>query len=133
MTATLLHILVAVHTLIGAVSTLCLAYLYYAAWRRLHPLRDKILVFALAWPLANLVIMAANGMVCPLQNAALALSGTHGGWVRDIYLVPQGWLRAIPFTYPAFYLVGAGLVSWRARKQTDRPGPRLHRSEQTRP
>lgn len=116
MTATLLHILIAVHTLIGATSTACLLYLYYAAWQGKRPGHDKWLVFALTWPLANLIVMAANGMVCPLQNAAQALAGVHGTWVRDIYLVPQSWLQVIPWTYPAFYLLGAGLIGWRMRR-----------------
>jgi hypothetical protein len=113
MTATLLHILMAVHTLIGAVSTASLVYLYWAAWRRHRPGADKLLVFALAWPLANLTQMALNGMACPLQNAAQALAGTHA-WVRDIYWVPQSWLSVIPWTYPIGYGLGVAAV-W-ARK-----------------
>ncbi len=114
MTATLLHILMAVHTLIGAVSTACLGYLFWAAWRRRSPKTDTFLIFALVWPLANLILMAANGMVCPLQNAAQALAGQPTLWVRDIYLVPEPWLRIIPWTYPIFYGLGAGMVWWRA-------------------
>lgn len=116
MTIPLLHILIAVHTLIGAVSTFCLVYLYWAAWRRRRPSVDKLLIFALVWPLANLILMAANGMVCPLQNAAQVLMGQHGGWVRDIYLVPESWLKIIPWTYPIFYGLGAALVWWRASR-----------------
>jgi len=121
MTVTLLHILRTVHTLIGAISTACLLYLYYAAWRRHRPSADKLLIVALVWPLANLIAMAANGMVCPLQNAAhvlvgqTGLAGQTGGWVRDIYLVPESWLRIIPWTYPIAYGLGAALVFWRAR------------------
>lgn len=120
MAATLLHILMAVHTLIGIISTACLVYLYYAAWRGRRPGRDKLLMVALIWPLANLVLMAANGMVCPLQNAAQALvgqagAGQAGGWVRDMYWVPQSWLRIIPYTYGPSYLIGTILVLWRAR------------------
>jgi hypothetical protein len=114
MTATLLHILMAVHTLIGAVSTACLCYLFWAAWRRKSPKTDKLLVFALAWPLLNLLAMATNGMACPLQNAAEALTGSHG-WVRDIYFVPEAWLAIIPVTYPAFYVLGVAAVWWRLR------------------
>ena len=121
MTVTLLHILRTVHTLIGAISTACLAYLYYAAWRRRRPTSDKLLIVALVWPLANLILMAANGMVCPLQNAAqvlvgqTGLAGQTGGSVRDIYLVPESWLRIIPWTYPIAYAVGAAAVWWRGR------------------
>jgi len=114
-TATLLHILIAVHTLIGAISTGCLFYLGWAAWRRHTPKTDKLLVFALAWPLLNLTLMALNGMTCPLQNAAQALSGAHG-WVRDIYGVPQAWLRLIPWTYPIGYGLGAIAVTLRATR-----------------
>lgn len=115
MTATLLHILIAVHTLIGAISTACLVYLFWAAWHRRAPKADKVLVFALVWPLANLVLMAANGMVCPLQNAAQALAGSSG-WVRDIYWVPEDWLAVIPWIYPVFYAIGAAAAWLRAPK-----------------
>lgn len=126
MTATLLHILMAVHTLIGAVSTACLAYLYWAAWRRHRPGADKLLVFALAWPLANLILMALNGMACPLQNAAQALAGTHA-WVRDIYWVPQSWLSVIPWTYPIGYALGVAAVWARSRRGRLRERPRAHK------
>jgi hypothetical protein len=114
MTVPLLHILMAVHTLIGAVSTFCLIYLFGAAYRRHRPKTDKLLIFALVWPLANLILMAANGWTCPLQNAAQVLIGQHAGWVRDIYLVPESWLRVVPWTYPIGYFLGAALVWWRA-------------------
>lgn len=117
-TATLLHILIAVHTLIGAVSTFCLFYLFFAAWKRRHPGKDRLVLLALVWPLANLILMAANGMVCPLQNAAQALVGQSQGWVRDIYFVPESWLKAVPWTYGPSYAIGAALVWWRA----SRPG-----------
>jgi hypothetical protein len=132
MTVTLLHILMAVHTLIGAVSTGCLVCLYWAAWHRKTPKTDKILVFALAWPLANLTLMALNGMACPLQNAARVLAGSHGIWVRDMYLVPESWLRIVPWTYPIEYVIGVAAVFWRMRKAKNpetnrRPGtPRLY-------
>ncbi len=115
-TATLLHILIAVHTLIGALSTFCLFYLYFAAWKRRHPSKDKLLLLALVWPLANLILMAANGMVCPLQNAAQALSGQYTGWVRDIYWVPESWLQIVPWTFGPSYAIGAALVCLRASK-----------------
>jgi hypothetical protein len=121
MTATLLHILMAVHTLIGAVSTACLVYLAWAAWHRRRPAADKLLVFALAWPLANLTLMAVNGMACPLQNAAQALTGTHT-WVRDIYWVPQSWLSVIPWTYPIGYALGV-LAVWARAKPTHHGRP----------
>lgn len=108
--STLLHILMAVHTLIGAVSTACLVYLFVAAWKGRSPAKDPFLAFALIWPLANLTLMAFNGMVCPLQDAARTLTGQEEGWVRDIYWVPEGWLKIIPWTYPAFYLAGVVLV-----------------------
>lgn len=114
MTAFLLHILMAVHTLIGAFSTLCLFYLYYAGLRRLRPRGNKLLTVALIWPLANLILMAANGMACPLQNAAQALAGQNTGWVRDMYFIPARWLAIVPYTYGPAYLIGAGLVWWRA-------------------
>lgn len=120
-TVPLLHILIAVHTLIGAVSTVCLFYLYFAAWKRRHPSKDKLLWLALVWPLVNLIVMAANGMVCPLQNAAQALTGQHTTWVRDIYLVPESWLKIIPWTYGPSYLLGAALVWWRSTKLSSRP------------
>ena len=116
MTATLLHILMAVHTLIGAISTACLVYLFWAAGRRKSPKTDRVLLFALVWPAANLILMAANGMACPLQNAAQALAGVHTGWVRDMYWVPERWLAVVPWTYPIFYFTGIALVWWRARK-----------------
>lgn len=119
MTATLLHILIGLHTLIAAVSTACLGYLYYAAWRCKNPYSDRILCFALLWPAVNLVLMAANSMVCPLQIAAQSLTGQHGGWVRDIYLIPESWLAIIPWTYPLFYGLGAVLV-W-GRRPRSRP------------
>ena len=115
MTATLLHILIALHTLIAAVSTACLVYLYYAAFLRLHPHGRPILWFALLWPAINLALMVANGMVCPLQIAAQNLAGQGHGWVRDIYLIPENWLAVIPWTYPIFYGLGAALVWWRSR------------------
>jgi len=117
MSALLLHILMALHTLIGVVSTFCLFYLYYAAWKRRRPAEDKLLVFALLWPLANLVLLAANGMVCPLQNAAQALAG-QSGHVRDMYFVPESWLRLVPWTYGPGFLVGAALLWRRARALT---------------
>ncbi len=120
MTATLLHILIGLHTLIAAVSTACVVYLYFAAWQRRSPPSDRLLRLALIWPLANLLLMAANGMVCPLQNAAQSLLGQHGGWVRDIYLVPQSWLKVVPWTYGPSYLLGAALVWWRARNRHGR-------------
>ncbi len=125
-TVPLLHILVAVHTLIGAISTFCLFYLFWAAWKRRHPARDKLLLLALIWPLVNLILLACNGWVCPLQNAAQALSGQHAGWVRDIYLVPESWLRIVPWSYPLSYVVGAALVWWRARRPS-RPHARASR------
>lgn len=115
MTATLLHILILLHTLIAAVSTACLVYLYYAAWRCRNPRSDRILCFALIWPAVNLVLMAAGGMVCPLQIAAQSLAGQGPGWVRDIYLIPESWLAIIPWTYPIFYGLGAALVWRRSR------------------
>jgi hypothetical protein len=121
MTGTLLHILMAVHTLIGAVSTFCLAYLCYAAFKRRSPASDKLLMCALIWPLVNLIAMAANGMVCPLQNAAQALAGQpdgqQAGWVRDMYWVPQSWLKLVPWTYGPSYLIGATLVWWRSQRK----------------
>ena len=114
----LLHILIAVHTLIGAINTACLSYLPYAAWKRRSPATDRLLLFALIFPLANLILMAANGMACPLQDWAKALAGQQTGWVRDIYWVPERWLRIIPWTFPISYLVGAALVVGRA----SRPG-----------
>jgi hypothetical protein len=110
----LLHILMAVHTLIGAVSIFCLVYLYFAAWKGTRPGAGKLLVFALIWPLANLVLMALNNMACPLQNAAQALADSSGH-VRDIYFVPENWLRIVPWTYGPSYLIGAGLLFWRLR------------------
>ena len=122
--ATLLHILMAVHTLIGAISTACLFYLYYAAWRGWHPAKDRLLLIALIWPLANLILMAVNGMVCPMQNWAQALTGQHAGWVRDIYWVPENWLRVVPWTFSIGYFTGAALVFWRAvRKAPSTPAP----------
>jgi len=114
--ATLLHILMAVHTLIGAISTFCLFYLYVAAWRRRDPRRDRVLLAALVWPFADLILMAVNGMVCPMQDWAQALSGQHAGWVRDIYWVPESWLRLVPWTYSVSYVLGAVLVFARIRK-----------------
>jgi len=125
MTATLLHILIALHTLIAALSTGCLFYLYFAAFRRKHPAEDRLLAFALLWPLANILLMAANGMACPLQNAAQTLSDTPGVWVRDIYLVPESWLALVPWTYPAFFCLGAVLVFRRAQPTSkSAPPPR---------
>ena len=116
--ATLLHILMAVHTLIGVISTASLVYLFVAAWRRKSPLRDPFLAFALIWPFVNLVLMAINGMVCPLQDVAQTLTGQDSVWVRDIYWVPEDWLKVVPWTYSISYVTGAALVFWRA----SRPG-----------
>ena len=44
--ALLLHLLIASHTLIGAISTACLFYLYYAAWRGRHPANAERIAFA---------------------------------------------------------------------------------------
>jgi hypothetical protein len=115
---TLLHILMALHTLIAAATTFALVYLCYAALKRRRPAADRILLFALTWPLANLILMALNGMVCPLQNAAQALSGEPGGWVRDLYWIPESWLRIIPYTFGPSYALGAALVWWRGRPWT---------------
>jgi hypothetical protein len=117
MTATLLHILMAVHTLIGAVSSASLAYLYYAAWKRRRPTKDWILLAALTWPCVNLTLLVANGWVCPMQTWAQALTGEHGRWVRDIYWVPERWLRLIPWTYGPSYLVGVAAVWWRIKRR----------------
>jgi hypothetical protein len=108
--ATLLHILIAVHTLIGAISTASLVYLFVAAWKSKNPTKDPLLVFALVWPFANLVLMALNGMVCPMQDWAKMLTGQHAGWVRDIYWIPESWLRIVPWTYGPSYALGAALV-----------------------
>jgi len=108
--ATLLHILIAVHTLIGAVNTACLFYLPYAAWKGRSPATDRLLQVALVFPLANLILMAANGMACPLQHWAQTLAGPHAGWVRDIYGVPESWLRIVPWSFPISYALGAALV-----------------------
>ena len=121
--ATLLHILMAVHTLVGAISTFCLFYLYYAAFRHRNPRRDNVLLVALIWPLANLILMAVNGMVCPMQDWAQALSGQHQGWVRDIYWVPERWLRLVPWTYSTSYVLGVVLVFARIRKAPSTPAP----------
>ena len=126
--ALLLHLLIASHTLIGAISTACLVYLYYAAWRGRNPAKDRLLLVALIWPLANLILMAVNGMVCPMQNWAQALSGQHTGWVRDIYWVPENWLRVVPWTFSIGYFTGAALVFWRVLKQASKPAPPPHRA-----
>ncbi len=121
----LLHILMAVHTLIGAVNIACLFYLPYAAWKGHSPAGDRLLAFALLFPLANLILMAVNGMVCPMQGWAQGLTGQHTGWVRDIYLVPERWLRIIPWTFPIGYVLGAALVFGRLllRKRASAPVP----------
>jgi hypothetical protein len=106
----LLHILIACHTLIGAINIACLFYLPYAAWKRRSPAKDRLLLVALVFPAANLILMAFNGMNCPMQGWASALTGHHDGWVRDVYWVPESWLRVVPWTFPIGYLVGAGLV-----------------------
>ena len=126
--ALLLHLLIASHTLIGAISTGCLFYLYYAAWRGRHPAKDRLLLVALIWPLVNLILMAINGMVCPMQDWAQALSGQHAGWVRDIYWVPERWLRLVPWTYSTSYVLGAVLVFARIRKAPSAPAPPPHRA-----
>ena len=100
----------------------------WAAWRRRRPKADKLLIFALIWPCANLVLMAANGMVCPLQDWAQALSGQHEGWVRDIYWIPESWLRLVPWTYSTSYVLGLVLVFARIRKQASKPAPPPHRA-----
>ncbi|MDE2182398.1 MAG: hypothetical protein KGJ78_05200 [Alphaproteobacteria bacterium] len=110
MSGFLLHILIAVHTLIAAISTGALFYLLYAALKGHSPAKDPILLFALVWPLANLVILAANGWTCPMQNWAQDLTGQHAGWVRDIYWIPERWLRIVPWTYSLGYLAGVLLV-----------------------
>jgi hypothetical protein len=127
-TATLLHILLTVHTLIAAASIFCLFYLYYSAWKGHHPSKDKLLLLALVWPFVNLIVLTCNGWVCPLQNAAQALTGEHAAWVRDIYWVPESWLRVVPWTYGSSYAIGAALVWWRSgtwlrsRPSPNRPG-----------
>ena len=126
--ATLLHILIAVHTLIGAVNTACLFYLPYAAWKGRSPATDRLLQVALVFPLANLILMAANGMACPLQGWAQALAGGQTGWVRDIYLVPESWLRIVPWTFPLGYFAGAALVFGRVliKRRASAPAPPRH-------
>ena len=109
-TGTLLHILIASHTLIALLSTASLCYLYYAAWRGLTPARNWLLLIALCWPLMNLILLAANGWVCPMQSWAQNLTGEHGHWVRDMYWLPERWQKLVPWTYGPFYVVGAALV-----------------------
>jgi hypothetical protein len=121
--ATLLHILIAVHTLIGAVSTASLVYLFVAAWKRKSPAQDHLLLFALIWPFVNLVLMSVNGMVCPMQDWAKMLTGQQAGWVRDIYWVPENWLRIVPWTYAPSYALGAALVFLRIRRKAPEPVP----------
>jgi len=116
--ATLLHILIAVHTLIVALAYASLFYVFYAALKRHSPLKDKLLLAALVWPWLDFFLLAANGMECPLQNLARQLAGQTTGWVRDVYWVPQSWLRQIPWTFGVPYVIGAALVFWRA----SRPG-----------
>jgi hypothetical protein len=106
----LLHILIAVHTLIAAVSTASLFYLPYAAIKGHSPRHDGLLVVALVWPLANLILMTVNGWVCPMQDWAKDLTGGEAGWVRDIFWVPESWLRIVPWTFPIGSFVGVVLV-----------------------
>jgi len=130
--ATLLHILIAVHTLVALVSMASLIYLPYAAVKGHSPARDRFLLFALLWPLANLILIAANGMVCPMQSWAQDLSGEHTRWVRDIYFVPERWLGTVPWTYPAGYLLGVALVFgrlwWPATKRASKSAPPRHQA-----
>ena len=106
----LLHILMGVHTLIGAVNVVCLVYLPYAAFKRRSPARDGWLLAALILPGLNLILMAANGMACPLQGVAQTLAGGQTGHVRDMYLVPESWLAVVPWTFPIGYALGVALV-----------------------
>jgi len=122
----LLHILIASHTLIGALNIVFLLYLPYAAWKRRSPAKDRLLLVALLFPLVNLILMAFNGMRCPMQGWAQALSGPGTGWVRDIYWVPESWLRIVPWTFPISYLLGAGLVFGRLTKKASAPAPPPH-------
>lgn len=117
MTVTLLHILVAVHTLVAAVSTSCLVYLFLGAWKRRSPRKDLFLRFALAWPLLNWVLLLANSMECPMQSWAKDLAGVQDGWVRDLYLVPESWIAWVPWTYGSSYVIGTCLVFWRQKKR----------------
>jgi len=126
-TATLLHILVAVHTLIGVVSMASLFYLPYAAWKRRSPAKDRLLLVALAWPFVNLALLYFNGWECPMQSWAKALSGQHTGWVRDMYWVPESWLKLVPWTYSIGYVAGVALLLWRLRPKKRDSGRRSNR------
>jgi hypothetical protein len=129
-TDTLLQILIASHSLIAVLSTASLCYLYYAAYRGLSPARDGLLAIALIWPLLNLVILATHGWVCPMQEWAEDLAGRHGHWVRDMYWLPESWLRLVPWTYGPFYAVGAALVFARLwlKKRRAAPCPPPHQA-----
>ncbi|MBU6298461.1 MAG: hypothetical protein KGJ79_02645 [Alphaproteobacteria bacterium] len=111
--ATLLHILIASHTLIAALSVASVAYVYYAALAKRHRAKDTLLVLALLWPAAIVALLFANGMQCVMQMWAKQLTGQHTGWVRDIYWLPESWVRLVPPVFTSLYALGIALLCGR--------------------
>lgn len=114
--AILLHILTAVHTLLFALTFASLFYIFWAAWKRRNPRNDWLLLVCLVWPWVDLVFLLANGMECPLQSVAKELTGQRTGWVRDIYWLPESWIRHIPNIHGIVYWIGTILVFVRMRR-----------------
>lgn len=98
------------HTLAFVVESAAIFYILYSGWFNVG---GTGLIIAVIVLVAEIVVFAANGMVCPLTKLARRLGDATGNdFIADIFL-PERFARLIPLVCGGLAFIGLLLVGVR--------------------
>lgn len=106
-----LHLIKGFHTLVVALSTLAVIYIFYCAF--LKTSWHVLLGIAMAYPLAICIGRLLNGRECILQTWAKKLQGIEEGWAPDIYFLGQNLALRVVVVTAIFYVIAILFYAFR--------------------